>query len=177
VSVPPLVFITGASSGIGQALAGHYLRAGWRLALVARRGAVMRSWLEGCGGANAGEHAVYVADVGDRESLSAAAHECLHRQGLPDVVIANAGISIGMDTGAVQDLDVLARTLAINVTGLAASFQPFLGRCASVAAGASSLWRASRVYGGCLDRRRIARARRRPSATARACAANSAAAG
>ena len=127
MNVPPLVFITGASSGIGQALAGHYLRAGWRLALVARRGAVMRSWLEGCGGANAGEHAVYVADVGDRESLSAAAHECLRRQGLPDVVIANAGISIGMDTGAVQDLDVLARTLAINVTGLAASFQPFLG--------------------------------------------------
>ena len=29
----PLVFITGASSGIGQALAARYLRAGWRLAL------------------------------------------------------------------------------------------------------------------------------------------------
>ena len=33
----PLVCITGASSGIGQALALRYHRAGWRLALVARR--------------------------------------------------------------------------------------------------------------------------------------------
>ena len=32
----PLVFITGASSGIGQALALRYAQAGWRLALVAR---------------------------------------------------------------------------------------------------------------------------------------------
>lgn len=127
MSAPPLVFITGASSGIGQALAGHYLRAGWRLALVARRGPVMRSWLESRGGASAGDHAVYVADVSHGDSLSAAVHECLRHQGLPDVVIANAGISIGMDTGAAQDLDVLARTLATNVTGLAATFQPFLG--------------------------------------------------
>ena len=41
---PPLVFITGASSGIGQALAQRYAQAGWRLALVARRGALMREW-------------------------------------------------------------------------------------------------------------------------------------
>ena len=37
MSSTPLVFITGASSGIGQALALHYYRAGWRLALQARR--------------------------------------------------------------------------------------------------------------------------------------------
>jgi NADP-dependent 3-hydroxy acid dehydrogenase YdfG len=40
--LPPLVFITGASSGIGQALAGHYAQAGWRLALVARRAGVLQ---------------------------------------------------------------------------------------------------------------------------------------
>ena len=40
----PLVFITGASSGIGQALAARYLHAGWRLALVARRGDSLRDW-------------------------------------------------------------------------------------------------------------------------------------
>ena len=39
----PLVFITGASSGIGQALAARYAQAGWRLALVARRGAEVRA--------------------------------------------------------------------------------------------------------------------------------------
>lgn len=41
----PLVFITGASSGIGQALAAAYARQGWRLALVARRVEVVRAWL------------------------------------------------------------------------------------------------------------------------------------
>ena len=40
----PLVFITGASSGIGQALAWRYHQAGFRLALVARRGAEMADW-------------------------------------------------------------------------------------------------------------------------------------
>ena len=39
-----LVFITGASSGIGQALAWRYHQAGWRLALVARRTAEIEAW-------------------------------------------------------------------------------------------------------------------------------------
>jgi short-subunit dehydrogenase len=47
-------------------------------------------------------------------------------QGLPDVVIANAGISIGMDTAEREDIDVMARTFATNNTGLAATFHPFV---------------------------------------------------
>ena len=51
-----LVFITGASSGIGQALAARYAQAGWRLALVARREAELRTWAEaqGCTAEDAG---------------------------------------------------------------------------------------------------------------------------
>ena len=45
----PLVFITGASSGIGQALAARYARAGWRLALVARRTEVLEAWVRAQG--------------------------------------------------------------------------------------------------------------------------------
>lgn len=44
-----LVFITGASSGIGQALALRYHQAGWRLALAARRVPEMQAWLEAQG--------------------------------------------------------------------------------------------------------------------------------
>ena len=57
-----LVFITGASSGIGQALAARYARAGWRLALVARRTDVVRDWARAQGLAD--EHCwVVAADV------------------------------------------------------------------------------------------------------------------
>jgi short-subunit dehydrogenase len=120
-----LVFITGASSGIGQALAHRYLRDGWRLALVARRSAETEAWARGQGLA-ADRCAVYRADVSDISSIVAAGEDCIAAQGLPDMVIANAGISIGVDTALREDLDVLARTFATNTVGLAATFHPFI---------------------------------------------------
>src|SRR5690606_2703560 len=121
----PLAFITGASSGIGQALAWRYHQAGWRLALVARRSSEMADWARGRG-IPEGRWRVYGADVGDTDSIVAAGAACLGAQGVPDVVIANAGISSGMDTAERADLDVLARTLATNTLGLAATFHPFI---------------------------------------------------
>lgn len=121
----PLVFITGASSGIGQALAARYAAAGWRLALVARRTAEIGRWATDTGLAADRWH-VYGADVSDIDSIVAAGHACLRVQGVPDVVIANAGISIGMETAERADLDVMARTFATNNTGLAATFHPFI---------------------------------------------------
>ena len=59
------------------------------------------------------------------------------RQGVPDVVIANAGISIGVDTARREDLDVMARILATNVMGVAATFGPFI--TAMVARGSGTL--------------------------------------
>jgi short-subunit dehydrogenase len=121
----PLVFITGASSGIGQALAACYRAAGWRLALVARRTEVVEAWAASQG-LPAGGWQVYAADVQVIDSIVAAGQRCLAEQGLPDVVIANAGISVGMDTAEREDLDVLRDTLATNNIGLAATFHPFL---------------------------------------------------
>ena len=121
----PLAFITGASSGIGQALAWRYHQAGWRLALVARRGAEMAQWARAQGIPD-GQWQAYAADVADLDAIVAAGAQCIARQGLPDVVIANAGISVGLDTALRQDLDVIARTYAVNNVGLAASFQPFI---------------------------------------------------
>jgi short-subunit dehydrogenase len=123
--VDKLVFITGASSGIGQALAGRYHQAGWRLALSARRTDAIERWARERGLA-ADRCAVYGADVADRDSIIAAGQTCLAQQGLPDAVIANAGLSIGMDTAVREDLDVMARTYAINAVGLAATFHPFV---------------------------------------------------
>ncbi|WP_024538272.1 SDR family oxidoreductase [Comamonas badia] len=121
----PLVFITGASSGIGQALARRYLRAGWRVALLARRADMVKTWLD-AENISADSYEIYGADVSDAAQIAAAASACLERQGLPDVVLANAGISVGIAPGDAQDLAVLQRTLATNVIGLAATFQPFI---------------------------------------------------
>ena len=120
----PLVVITGASSGLGQALAERYARAGWQLALVARRGEVMRQWVERRG---LSERAcVYPAEVQVPTQMIAVAESCLARQGVPHVVIACAGISEGMDTVERADLAVMRDTLAINNLGMAATFHPFL---------------------------------------------------
>ena len=121
----PLVFITGASSGIGRALAERYHRAGWRLALVARRELEIKSWADALG-LSADSYEIYGADVSQPDSIIAAGQACLARQGLPDVVIANAGISVGMDTAERADLDVMARVFATNNLGLAATFHPFI---------------------------------------------------
>jgi len=120
-----LVFITGASSGIGQALALRFFQAGYRLALVARRVAELKSWAT-AHGISANSYQIYSADVAVCESIVAAGEDCIASQGLPDVVIANAGISIGMDTAAYGDLAVMAKIFATNNVGLAASFHPFV---------------------------------------------------
>jgi len=124
-AAPGLVFITGASSGIGQALARRYAQDGWRLALVARRAADLSAWAQAQGWASE-RWRVYGADVAQVDSIVAAAQACLAQQGVPDVVIANAGISIGVDTAVRGDLQVMARIFATNNLGLAASFQPFI---------------------------------------------------
>ena len=121
----PLVFITGGSSGIGQALAQHYLDAGWRVALVARREHDMAAWAKPfnqdalCVG-------VYGADVSIAQQARSAALACITQQGLPHVVVANAGISVGVDTAEFDDLDVLQRTLMLNIVGIANTFHPFI---------------------------------------------------
>jgi short-subunit dehydrogenase len=125
LGLTPLVFITGASSGIGQALALRYYQAGFHLALVARRSEVMQAWAIELGLAPH-SYAVYSADVADTDSIVAAAQSCIAQQGLPDVVIANAGISIGIDSAHREDMDAMAQVFATNNIGLAASFHPFI---------------------------------------------------
>ena len=120
----PLVFITGASSGIGQALALRFHRSGYRLALVARRTSEVKTWAS-AQGISTDSYEIYSADVAVTDSIVAAGRDCIARQGVPDVVIANAGISVGMDTAVRDDIDVMARTFATNNIGVAATFHPF----------------------------------------------------
>ncbi|MGE0497300.1 MAG: SDR family oxidoreductase [Ramlibacter sp.] len=130
-----LVFITGASSGIGQALAWRFHQAGWRLALAARRTGEIERWAREQG-LDPARYAVYGADVADLASAVAAGQACIAAQGLPDAVIANAGISVGVDTAVRADIEVIAQTFATNNIGMAATFHPFVDGMARRGSGA-----------------------------------------
>jgi short-subunit dehydrogenase len=123
--IAPLVFITGASSGIGQALAARFHREGYRLALVARRAADVQAWAR-AQGFDEQSWVAYAADVRDIEAITGVGRACIAGQGLPDVVIANAGISVGIDTAEFDDLEVVRATFETNNLGMVATFQPFV---------------------------------------------------
>lgn len=116
------VFITGASSGIGTALAEHYANLGATLGLVARRGdrlQVLKTKLDT-------SVAVYVLDVNDTQALEQAAQDFIQRFGTPDIVIANAGVSAGTLTECKEDIPAFRKIMETNVIGLINTFQPFI---------------------------------------------------
>ncbi len=119
---PQTVFITGASSGLGQALARHYARQGAVLGLAARRGDALQTLAATLGGAI---HC-YSLDVTDAMALQAAGRDFMARAGVPDIVIANAGISVGTLTEEADDMTAFARVFDVNVMGAVHTFQPFV---------------------------------------------------
>jgi len=121
-SAPQRVFITGASSGIGLALARHYAKAGAQLGLVARRAELLADLANELG-ANC---AIYAVDVRDAESLAVAAQQFIQQYGVPDIVVANAGVSRGTLTEYRQDIAAFKAVFEINVLGMVHTFQPFI---------------------------------------------------
>lgn len=116
------VFITGASSGIGEALAVYYAAQGATLGLVARRGELLDAANQRLGG----QHACYALDVSDAAALHMAASDFMSRIGVPDIIIASAGVSAGTLSEYEEDLAVFRRIMEINVFGMAATFAPFI---------------------------------------------------
>jgi NAD(P)-dependent dehydrogenase (short-subunit alcohol dehydrogenase family) len=69
---------------------------------------------------------VYALDVCDAVALQRAADDFIAQAGLPDIVIANAGVSAGTLTEYAEDLDVYQRVMDINVLGMVKTFQPYV---------------------------------------------------
>lgn len=124
------IFLTGASSGIGVALARCYAAAEPRgtltLALIARR----RDALDAVAAELEAQHGqqvvAYQGDVRNAADLQNAAVDFIDRFGAPDLVIANAGVSRGTLTEYAEDLPAFAAVLETNVLGIVHTFQPFL---------------------------------------------------
>lgn len=111
------IVISGASSGIGEALARLYASPENVIALISRR-RIENLDLPG-------KSVSYPLDVTDTAALAAAAKDFMERFGTPDLVIANAGISIGTLAEELDDVAKLRRVLEVNVAGLAATLAAF----------------------------------------------------
>jgi short-subunit dehydrogenase len=118
------VVISGASSGIGLALARHYLESGATVAAFARR----RELLQDLAADFPEKAFCYALDVRDAPAIQDAARDFMSRVGVPDIVIANAGVSRGTLTEYVEDEEVFQNVMDINVVGMVKTFQPFLAQ-------------------------------------------------
>lgn len=118
--VPETVLITGASSGIGKALALNYARPGRRLFLQGRDVERLNAVASACAEAGADVH-TEVLDVTDRTAM-ATWIEAADRASSLDLVIANAGVS-GLTSG---DPDPVRTMFRVNVEGVLNTVEPVL---------------------------------------------------
>jgi NAD(P)-dependent dehydrogenase (short-subunit alcohol dehydrogenase family) len=77
----------------------------------------------------------YAVDVREYPAMKAAAEDFMAKHGVPDLVIGNAGISIGTATESAEDISVFREVLDINVVGLMNTVQPFLAQMRSKRSG------------------------------------------
>lgn len=122
------VLITGASSGIGAALARAYARDGMRLSLTARNQARLEEVAAQCSAAGSGAQWRAI-DVSDGTALSAWLVDCDTRAPI-DLIIANAGVGgervIASSAG--EPLSVAHDIVATNILGVANTIVPLLPR-------------------------------------------------
>ena len=119
------VFITGASSGIGAALARQYAQRGDVLGLVARNPEKLQALIDTLPG-DKSRYLAIPADVTKKDEIIAAAQKFEALSGGADIVIANAGISIGCKTEFYEDLEVMEAIYRTNVFAMAYTFHGFI---------------------------------------------------
>ncbi|MFG0275131.1 MAG: SDR family NAD(P)-dependent oxidoreductase [Phycisphaerales bacterium] len=112
----PVCLITGASSGIGRAVALQLARRGWRLTLVARRREALDAVAQEATALGAPEPLVLSADIGDLAQARALIAPTLEAFGRLDALVNNAGCGELADIDATTD-DILERDFSVNAMG------------------------------------------------------------
>lgn len=124
------VFITGASSGIGEALAYEYAKRHQNdktiIGLASRRSERLQKLQYALQTTYNVKCVIYPLDVRDHAGLGNAAADFIQQYGAPNVVIANAGVSSGTLTEHAEDTAAFQAVMDINVIGLVNTFQPFV---------------------------------------------------
>lgn len=120
------VIITGASSGLGAALAEHVAARGARVGLIARRASLLDS-LASKIRAGGGTAASAAADVGNAEELKQSIEQTERQIGTCDVMVANAGV-LRQTPGGAFDAAVVDEVIRTNVLGVANAFAAVLPR-------------------------------------------------
>ena len=140
------IFITGASSGIGNALAHEYAKRNRMtsvnnssasrmvIGLAARRIKALELLAAELQNQYNITCAIYPLDVRNATALEAAAQDFMQQHGTPDIVIANAGVSRGTLTEDKDDIKAIQAIFDINVMGMMHTFQPFIAAMKQAAA-------------------------------------------
>ena len=136
-----LCLVSGASRGIGRAIAKALAAEGARVAAVARGEADLQQLVGELDGEG---HAAIVADVATAEGASAAVDGCVQQLGGIDVVIANVGKSFARDAAAMTD-DDLAKSLDMNLWSSARVAQRAVPHL--IARGGGSITMISSIWG------------------------------
>lgn len=120
--MPLKIFITGANSGIGEALAIEYAKQGAILGLVARRKKELQILQKKLNG----KVLIYEVDVTNINQCRWASEDFIAHHGAPDIVIANAGISTGTLTENFSDIQTFKKIIDTNLNGVINTFYPFV---------------------------------------------------
>jgi short-subunit dehydrogenase len=124
------IFITGASSGIGQALAREcakrFTKNTVNIGLVARSQSKLKLLANDLKQSHQCKTIIYTLDVRDSKALKIAADDFISNFGAPNIVIASAGVSRGTLTQEQEDIAAFQAIFDINVLGMVHTFSPFI---------------------------------------------------
>lgn len=154
------ILVTGASSGIGRALALAYAKDGASLVLLGRDMGRLNEAAMACRAAGAVDVETHIADVRDRETMARLVSEADARAPI-DILIANAGVATGLSQGQLTEPPAAVRAMmAINVNGVLNTVEPIIPAMSGRGAGQIAIVGSMAGCAPCPIRRPIAQPNR-----------------